>query len=211
GRHIHAHAAATDQNAPLGTARNQRAPHRFGKVRVIRRLCIVSAKVNHLMPQALQISANFLLQSEPRVVCSDDQPHRALPVSSGCDFRARSTSALARLATLSAPKPSSSRTFFPGAEAPKRSSPITSPCRPTYFHHPNAAPASTASFGKWSGKIEALYASLCSSKSFQLGIETTRTAMLSFFNCSAACSAGQSSAPVPTISTSGESPPCSTM
>ncbi len=59
-----------------------------------------------------------------------------------------SSSFVARAYTLSALKPSSFSTVGPGADAPKRSSPITSPCRPTHFHQPSGAPASTASFGR---------------------------------------------------------------
>src|ERR1035441_9335998 len=70
--------------------------------------------------------------------------------------------------------PNSAMTFGPGDEAPKRSSPITSPSRPTYFHQPCVEPASTASLGTPASSTLALYSADCSSKSFQLGKLTTR-------------------------------------
>jgi hypothetical protein len=41
-------------------------------------------------------------------------------------------------------KPSFSSTVVPGADAPKRSSPSTSPSMPTHFHQLIVAPGSTA-------------------------------------------------------------------
>src|SRR4029077_14766326 len=57
----------------------------------------------------------------------------------------RPSTALAREAMFSAVKPSSFNTVVPGAEAPKRSSPSTSPSLPTHFHQLIVAPGSTAS------------------------------------------------------------------
>lgn len=56
---------------------------------------------------------------------------------------ARAIDARARAATSSAVKPSSRITRSPGADAPKRSSPSTSPCGPATPCQPRRAPAST--------------------------------------------------------------------
>src|SRR5208337_1801010 len=84
------------------------------------------------------------------------------------------TNFFALAATFSAVNPSSFITTGPGAEAPKRSNPTTSPLVPTYFHQPSVAPASTASLGTPAGSTLALYSAACSSKIFQLGMLTTR-------------------------------------
>ena len=47
--------------------------------------------------------------------------------------------------------PSFSSTVVPGAEAPKRSRPRTSPSRPTHFHQLIVAPGSTARRGLTAG------------------------------------------------------------
>src|SRR6266702_5599791 len=117
------------------------------------------------------------------------------------------TRALARAATFSAVNPSSAIAFDPGAEAPNRSRPITSPSRPTSFHQPIGDPASTASRGTPAGSTLALYSAVCSSKISQLGKLTTRAAMPSAASSLAASTHGHTSEPVPisTILGSGAS------
>src|ERR1700679_810999 len=59
--------------------------------------------------------------------------------------------------------PSLSSAMAPGAEAPNRSRPITAPLWPMYLYQPSVAPASSATFGVFSGIRPTLYASSCSS------------------------------------------------
>src|SRR5580704_2004960 len=148
GRHVHAHATAADQDAALGTLGHQYAPDSLGKIGIVGRLGIVSANIDHLVTQAFQITADLLLERKTGVIGSHHQLHCYFPASVASLLRTRSTSALPRFTMLSTPKPSSSSTFGPGDDAPNRSKPITSPCRPTYFHQPSGAPASTASLGR---------------------------------------------------------------
>jgi hypothetical protein len=64
---------------------------------------------------------------------------------------ARSMDVRARAATFSALKPSSRMTTSPGADAPKRSSPTTSPAGPAIDSQPSIAPASTVTRAADSG------------------------------------------------------------
>src|ERR1035437_1479004 len=98
---------------------------------------------------------------------------------------------------LSAPNPNSAITFFPGADAPNLSIPITSPSNPTYFHQPSVEPASTARLGTPAGSTLDLYSTDCSSKIFQLGKLTTRARIPSAASSFAASRHGQTSLPAP--------------
>src|SRR5581483_9222358 len=148
GCNANADAAAADQDATFSAAGLQRTANRLGKVRVIRRLRVISPQIDHLMPQPLKITAYLFLQGITCMVGADGELHRYFPAMAGSALRARSSRALARATTLSSPNPSFSRAVTPGEEAPKRSRPITSPWRPTYFHQHSVAPASMASLGR---------------------------------------------------------------
>ena len=106
--------------------------------------------------------------------------------------------------------PNFSRTTGPGAEAPKRSRPTTSPLEPTYFHQPRVAPASTASLGTPAGKTLALYSGVCSSNIFQLGKLTMRARVPSAASSFAASRIAETSEPVPSKTTCGFSASCRT-
>jgi hypothetical protein len=94
-------------------------------------------------------------------------------------------------------KPSFSSTIAPGAEAPKRSIPSTSPSLPTHFHQPSVAPGSTASRAVHArGSTCSLYSGVCASKSSMHGIDTTRTRVPSAASDLAASSVCATSAPV---------------
>src|ERR1019366_4440595 len=117
-------------------------------------------------------------------------------------------------------KPSSFSTVVPGAEAPKRSRPSTSPSLPTHFHQLMLAPGSTARRAVLTrGSTCSRYCSLCASKSSMQGIETTRTRGPSAAIAFAAASVEPTSAPVairissgapsPVLESHSTYPPCS--
>ncbi len=94
-------------------------------------------------------------------------------------------------------KPSSFSTVLPGAEAPKRSRPSTSPSLPTHFHQPIVAPGSTARRARTDrGSTSSRYSCACASNSSTHGIETTRTRLPCVASSRPAVSVSGTSAPV---------------
>src|SRR5580700_1448319 len=148
GGNANADAAAADEDAAFGASQLESAADSLGEISIVGGLGVERAKIDDVVTEPLQIATDFLLEGITCVICSDGELHSYFSASAGSDFRARSTSALARATTLSTPKPRFLRTMAPGAEAPKRSRPMTSPWRPTCFHQPSVAPASMASLGR---------------------------------------------------------------
>src|SRR5579863_7472607 len=198
-RDAHAHARSTDDDAARSHTRFDSLAHLLAEVGVIVfRLADKSSQVDDLMASGGKVFAQLFFERKPGVIRCNDELQRSTPSES-----AYFSSAFARAATFSAVNPSSFITVGPGAEAPKRSSPITSPFEPTYFHQPSVAPASTANLGTPAGSTLALYSADCASKSFQLGKLTTRARMPSAASSLAASTAGQTSEPVPIKITCG--------
>src|SRR5205807_1756565 len=132
--------------------------------------------------------------------------HRALrPFSSLGRTRARTS--LAAPATRSTVKPNSRITTGPGADAPKRRTPMIAPSGPAYRSHPIGDPASTVTLARTDGgRIASRYVCGWASKSSQDGIDTTRLRTPSRASCSWAASATETSDPVAIRRTSGREP-----
>src|SRR5690606_22916578 len=95
-----------------------------------------------------------------------------------------------------------------GAEAPKRSRPITAPSRPTYLRQKSVMPASTATRLRTAlGSTDSRYAASWRSNTSVEGIDTTRVLSPAASSCALASIASDTSEPVPSRITSGL-PPC---
>ncbi len=142
-----ADAAAAEDDPSLGRAVDNAQADGFGEIRIIDRLLVKRALVDHLVAQAQQLVHDRPLDRESAVIRTDRyaHPYAFTPL-------ARSTTASVRAATFSAVKPSFSMTVGPGAEAPKRPSmPIASPSSPTQRCHPSVTPASTETRARTDG------------------------------------------------------------
>src|ERR1043166_9558570 len=102
------------------------------------------AKVQNLMSGLTQPFGQFFLQGKPCMIRGNSDTHYFASLF-------LFTSSMARSQMCSTVKPYSRITTSPGAEAPKRSTPITSLSSPAYLHQPWLAPASTASRARTKG------------------------------------------------------------
>ncbi|AGA21295.1 Permease protein PstA [Bacillus subtilis subsp. subtilis str. BSP1] len=104
--------------------------------------------------------------------------------------------ALTRFTTFGTEKPYSLMMVSPGADAPNRSMPRTSPSSPVYLPHPNDEPISIARrFFTSAGRTSFLYSSDCFSKRSIEGMLTTETSIFSFANSACASIARPTSDP----------------
>src|SRR5512133_2041432 len=91
----HADAAAADEDRPLGPPVEDRPRGRLGVIRVVARRGVVRAEVDRLVPERREVSAEPLLEREPRVVPGERDPH-AIRRNGAAGARPRSRGVKAR-------------------------------------------------------------------------------------------------------------------
>src|SRR5664279_5457591 len=121
------YAAAAYQNPTLSLTRLQRFANGFGKIRIIRRLGVVCAQVGDVVTTTFELRPHLFFQRKSRMISGNDKLHTLPLCRIGYFLFASSISLRAWVATLSTLKPRCSSATGPGADAPKRSRPITSP------------------------------------------------------------------------------------
>src|SRR5713226_1806146 len=165
GGHAGSHAAAADEHAALRFFVDHRAAHRFGEIRIVRRIFVERAHVQHFMAQRTQQIADGHFQLKAGVIGANHQFHAAhFPRTS-----------FAAATTFSGRKPNLLSKSFKGAEAPKVCMPIILPLGPTYRSQPIVAAISTDTRAVMAeGNTLSRYAASCFSKSSQQGMLTTR-------------------------------------
>lgn len=103
--------------------------------------------------------------------------------------------ALTRFTTFGTEKPYSLMMVSPGADAPNRSMPRTSPSSPVYLPHPMMSPFQLQDVFHICRKDFVLYSSDCFSKRSIEGMLTTETSIFSFANSACASIARPTSDP----------------
>ena len=120
GGNRRANAAAADEHPSICLDLQDRFTDSLCIVRIIHWILIHGAEVDHRVAQLMKIVPKLLFEGESGVIRTDGDVHFYF-----------SNSPTARCTTWSTVKPSFSITTFPGAEAPNRSIPMTSPRSPT--------------------------------------------------------------------------------